>query len=401
MNGFRFKAHTPDGKIFRGVIQATTVDEVQRQLISQKLIPDSIKPEPLDRSLKLRRAPNPRAVVQFTRQFATLIESAVPLLLSMEILLGLTDDRPLRKAISDITKDISEGATLADALRKHPKVFSDIFVNVVAAGEAGGSLDVSLNRLADYMERSMEVRDKVHGAMMYPVVILLVAVGSIGALLTLVVPTFEGMFAASGLALPFPTQVLVNASRFVGGNLSLLIAGLLLMVLVAKTIYDMDSGRRVMHRILLGTPVFGRLAKKVAVARSARTLSSLLSSGVPILDALVAGGRTAGIMQIEDALLQTRERVAMGFPVSDALASFPVVPALVSRMVGVGEQTGQLDAMFAKVADFYEREVDSEIEGLLKALEPALVVMVGVLLGGMVVAMYLPIFDAIGAVDPV
>ncbi len=400
MNGYRFKAHTPDGKVFRGVIQATTMEEAHRALARQTLIADSVRPAPLDRSLQLRRSVAPRALVQFSRQFATLIESAVPLLLSLEILQGLADDRALRKALSIVTTQIEAGSTLADALRHHPHVFSDIFVNIVDAGEESGTLDVALTRLADYLERAQAVREKVHGAMIYPMVILLVAVGSVAALLTLVVPTFEGMFAASGVALPYPTLVLVNSSRFLASNWAYFALGVLLTILVSRAIYSADWGRRIAHRILLRIPVAGRLTRKVAVARLSRTLSSLLSSGVPILDAIVAGGRTCGNMVLQDALLRCRENVAVGLGVSDALALEPALPDLLTRMVSVGEQTGRLDSMFAKVATFYEREVDAEVDGLLKALEPMLVVLVGVILGGMVIAMYLPIFDAIGAVDP-
>jgi len=272
-------------------------------------------------------------------------------------------------------------------------------VNVIEAGEEGGSLDVSLNRMADYMERSLELRDRVRGAMMYPLVIALVAIASIIALLTLVVPTFDGMFASSGLELPFATRILVDASDFAGANLPFIVVGLLLSMLAAKTFYDTERGRAISHRVLLRTPVAGRIATKVAVARTSRTLASLISSGVPILDAISGGSRTAGLAPIEDALGDSRQDIAMGTTVTDALAKHEVLPPLVARMVGVGEQTGRLAEMFSKVADFYEREVDAEIEGMLKALEPALVVVVGVVLGGIVVAMYLPIFDAIGAVD--
>ena len=401
MTGFRFKAHTPTGKIHVGVIQATTTEEARRKLAGQKLIPDSVTPEPVDRSLRLSRSPSPAALVQFVRQFATLVEAAVPLLLSLEILTGLTDDRPLRKATAAVAASVSGGSTISDALRQHPKVFSNIFVNVVEAGEEGGTLDTSLLRLADHMERAYEVRKKVRAAMIYPAVILVVALGSVAALLTLVVPTFEGMFAASGMALPFATQVLVGASAFVGSNVPFLVVGALATVLVTKAVYGTRRGRRLAHRVLLATPVVGRLARKVAVARLCRTLDSLLSSGVNILDALVASARTSGNVVIEEAILGSRELVVMGTSVSEAMASNAVLPALVARMVNVGEQTGQLDRMLGKVADFYEREVDTEIDGLLKALEPALVVFVGVVLGGIVAAMYLPIFDAIGTVDAV
>ena len=397
MTGFRFKAHSVDGKRFEGVVQAESAEEARGRLDKQRLIIDSLKREPRDRSLRLSRTPTPRAMVQFSRQFATLIESGVPLLLALEILQGLTDDKPLLAAIRSVTQNVSDGGTLAGSMRRHPKVFDTIFVNVVEAGEEGGSLDVSLNRMADYMERSSALRDRVRGAMMYPLVIAIVAVGSIVALLTLVVPTFDSMFASSGLELPFATQILVSASDFAGANIAFIIVGLLLSVLGAKTFYGTERGRAISHRILLHTPVAGRIGTKVAVARTSRTLSSLIGSGVPILDAISGGSRTAGLAPIEDALGKSRQDIAMGKTVTEALAKHEVLPPLVARMVGVGEQTGKLAEMFGKVADFYEREVDSEIEGMLKALEPALVVVVGVVLGGIVVAMYLPIFDAVGA----
>lgn len=400
MIGYRFRAHTADGKGYRGVIQASSVEEAERALAKQKLIPDHIRAEPLDQSLKLRRTASSRALVQFARQFATLIESAVPLILSLEILQGLTDDRPLRDAIADVTSSVQGGSTLADAMRRHPRIFSGIFVSIVDAGEQGGSLDVSLNRLADYLERAQMIRDQVRGAMVYPAVIALVAIGAVVAMLTLVVPTFEGMFAASGMALPFPTLVLVESSRFVADQWQLIVVALLFGILAAKAFYGTAQGERLAHRFLLSVPVVGALVRKVAVARLSRTVASLLASGVSILDALAAAARTAGNIPIQEALMRSRESVAMGSAISPTLGREAILPDLMSRMVGVGEQTGRLDDMFRKVADFYEREVDATVEGLLKALEPMLVVLVGVMLGGMVVAMYLPIFDAIGTVSP-
>ena len=396
MSGYRFRAHTADGKNYQGVIQATSVDEVKRALARQKLIADHIRAEPLDRSLQLRRTPDPRALVQFARQFATLVEAAVPLLLSLEILQGLTEDRPLRQALMAVTADVHGGSTLADALRRHPRVFSGIMVSIIDAGEQGGSLDVSLVRLADYLERAQEVRDRVRAAMIYPGVIASVAVGAIVALLVLVVPTFESMFAASGMELPYPTLVLVGTSRFLADQWALLLVACLFTVLAARALYDLDRGRRAVHRLALALPVTGPLVQRVAVARFARTIGSLLASGVSILDAMSAAARTSGNMVVEDALLRSRESIAAGFGISSPMAAEDALPPLVSKMVSVGEQTGRLDDMFNKVADFYEREVDSAVDGLLKALEPVLVVVVGVVLGGMVVAMYLPIFDAVG-----
>jgi type IV pilus assembly protein PilC len=340
-------------------------------------------------------------MTQFYRQFATLMESAVPLALSLEILEGLTADRPLRRAIANVSREVQQGSTLTDALRRHPKVFSEIAVNLINAGEEGGTLDNALERLAGYVERDSEVREKVRGAMIYPAFILLVAAASVATLLTLVVPTFESLFSASGAALPYSTQVLVDTSDFIGANWTFLIVGGLFGILLLRALYGTDAVRYVTHRVVLRVPVAGRIVRKVAVARLSRTLSSMLGSGVSILDALTASAATSGNQVIERAIQDSRDSVAQGMEISEALARHAVLPKLVSGMVGVGEQTGKLDHMFEKVADFFEREAEAEIDGILKTLEPALVVLVGITLGGIVMAMYLPIFDAIGAIDPV
>lgn len=401
MSGYRFKARDPRGKRYQGVLQAATREEAERSLARQGLIPELVKPEPLDRSLQLRSTPNPRALVQFYQQFATLVDAGVPLLLSLEILQGLTSDRPLRRSIGAVSIAVQEGATLADALRRHPRVYDEIAVNLIEAGEEGGSLDSALERLSQYVERAGEVRDKVRGAMIYPAFILLVAVGAIVALLTLVVPTFEALFTASGASLPYATQLLVTTADFVSLNWPWLVSGTLLSVLVVKALYDTAAIRYVVHRVALRLPVVGRLVRKVTVARMSRTLASLIASGVGILDAMAAAARTAGNDVIQNAMMATRDSVAQGLDVSTALAQHSELPSLVSNMVGVGEQTGRMDQMFDKVADFFERESQAEIDGLLRALEPALVVLVGITLGGIVAAMYLPIFDAIGAIDPI
>jgi type IV pilus assembly protein PilC len=237
--------------------------------------------------------------------------------------------------------------------------------------------------------------------MIYPAFIMLVALGSVATLLTLVVPTFEGMFAASGAALPYPTQVLVDTSDFIAAHWGLIVAGVLFAVLLLRALYDARPVRYAMHRVVLHVPVVGRLVRKVSIARLARTMASLLGSGIGVLEAFSAAAGTAGNVVIERAIREARESVAKGSDISDALTRHSIIPSLVSGMIGVGEQTGKLDRMFGKVADFYERESQTEIEGLLKMLEPALVVLVGITLGGIVAAMYLPIFDAIGAIDPV
>lgn len=401
MNGYRYKARDPNGKHLRGVIQASTVEEAERALARQGLIPEQVKPEPLDRSFQLRRVPEPAAMVQFYRQFATLQESGVPLLTSLQILSGLMTSGPLRYAVSEVARDIEQGSTLADALRRHPRVFTDLAVSVIEAGEEGGTLDTAFERLAFYMERAHDVRTRVRGAMIYPAVIVLVAVGSIAALLTLVVPTFESVFAASGQALPAPTLVLVATSDFLAANWPFLIAGLLFAVLAGRALYGTRPIRYLVHRSVLRVPIIGRLVRKISVARLSRTIASLLMSGVGILEALAVGARTAGNDVIEGAVRDSRDSVAQGTDLSTALAHTTALPSMVPGMLEVGEQTGRLDYMFSKVADFFEREVEAEIDGLLKALEPTLVVVVGVALGAIVAAMYLPIFDAIGAVDSV
>lgn len=401
MSGYRFKAHDREGKKFTGVMQAATREDAERSLARQGLIPDLVREEPLDKSFRLRNKPSHLALTQFFRQFATLQDAAVPLLLSLEILQGLTSDRVLRDALVRVASDVESGSTLTDAMRRHPKVFSNIAVSVIGAGEEGGHLDHALESIADYEERAQEVRERVRSAMIYPMVILVVAAVAVLALLTLVVPTFEGIFRASGQELPFPTQVLVTASEFSMAYWPFGLAAALFMVLVARALYGTAAFRRLAHRVVLRIPILGRLTRKLAVARVSRTLGSLLTSGVSILDALAAGARTSGNMVVETAIMETRESVAAGREISVALSHHPVLPSMVYEMVGVGEQTGRLDEMFNKVAAFFEREVDLEIEGLLKALEPALVVLVGLALGGIVTAMYLPIFDAIGAVDPV
>ncbi len=400
MSGFQFRARDARGKRFQGVIQGTSREEVERSLAKQGLIPELVRPEPAERSLQLRRTPTARAMVQFYRQFATLSASGVPLLLGMEILQGLTADRPLRRAIGAVSTAIQQGSTLADALRAHPRVFGEIAVSVIGAGEESGTLETALERLADYVERDQEVRDKVRAALIYPTFIVLVAMGSIAALLALVVPTFESLYATSGTALPYATQLLVDVADFIAEQWALIVPGVLLGILLVRAIYDTAAFRFFAHRIVLKLPLAGRLVRKVSVARLSRTLSSQLGSGVSILEALSCAARTSGNQVIERAILASRDSVARGLDISAALARSEALPPLVANMVGVGEQTGRIDEMFAKVAEFYEREATTEIEGLLKALEPALVVLVGILLGGIVMAMYLPIFDAIGAVDP-
>jgi type IV pilus assembly protein PilC len=338
-------------------------------------------------------------MVLFARQFTTLIDAAVPLVQSLEILQELSDDGVLKKALSSVIVDVQSGKTLAEAMRKHPLVFSDIFVSMVAAGEQGGMLDSILARLATYLERSQELLNKVKTAMVYPTIILAVAVIAAAVMLTFVVPTFQTMFASGGLALPYPTQVLLNMSEFVQKYWLWLFGGLTGAAFLIRNFYGTPAGRELGDRLLLHIPILGDLLHKAAIARFSQSMASLLAAGANLIDALVAAAATTNNVVIEKGLLGTRNAIEAGEGISKPLSETGIVPNLVSRMVDVGETTGHLDEMFEKIAVFYEGEVDTAVSRLMKALEPALIVVVGVILGGMVIALYLPIFEALTTVD--
>jgi type IV pilus assembly protein PilC len=398
VSGWKYRARTHDGDIRMGVVQAITEHEAMQTLVRDKLIPEWVKPAPVDEHFRLRRRANSKALSIFARQFATLIDAGVPLVFSLEILEELTDDKSLKTALGQSRADVQKGLTLADAMRRHPRVFSEIFVNMVDAGEQAGVLDTILLRLAAHLEKSQATVSRVQTALVYPVIIVIVALLAVGILLTFVVPTFQQMFAAASLSLPYPTLVLVRSSEFLREHWLYLTVGGLLLVLFVRQLYETRVGRRVFDGLLLRLPLFGALTRKAAIARFSRTLASLFGAGVNVLDALEVTARTAGNVVIENGIIRSRSAIAAGQGISGPLEATGVVPKLVARMVRVGEETGQLDSMLEKVADFYDREVDSAVETLLKAMEPAFVVVLGIVLGGMIVAMYLPIFDALTAV---
>ncbi|KPK56934.1 MAG: hypothetical protein AMS21_12140 [Gemmatimonas sp. SG8_38_2] len=404
MNAWAYRARTIDGQIREGVVQALNEAEAARSLIKNKLIPESVRPAAREGSaanisLSFRRRVKPMSMVFFARQFATLIDAAVPLVQSIEILSDLTDDKVLKKALGQVTVDVQSGMTLAAAMREHPNVFSDIFVNMVEAGEQGGMLDTILARLATYLEKSQEIVGKVKTAMVYPMIILGVALLSAAVMLTFVVPTFQTMFASSGLKLPYPTQVLINLSDFVQTRWLWLLGGTFGGVFLIRTFYRTPAGRELGDRILLRIPVLGDLIHKTAIARFSQSMASLLAAGSNLIDALKAASATTNNVMIERALLSTRPAIEAGEGISKPLSESGIVPNLVARMVDVGETTGRLDDMFEKISIFYEGEVDTAVTRLMKAMEPALICVVGVILGGMVVALYLPIFEAMTSVD--
>jgi type IV pilus assembly protein PilC len=399
MPTFAFSARpATGGDIQNGEVELATKDDVLAYLHRQRMIPVSVREKSKDLNLSFGTGVSTRDIVIFTRQFATMINSGLPLVQSLDILAEQTENAPLRKTIQEVLYDVESGHTLADAMSRHPKIFTDLFVNMVAAGEAGGILDTILLRLAVFLEKSDALRRKIKGAMVYPAVIFGVAISAIVVLLVFVIPTFQNMFASAGIPLPLPTRVVIGMSAFLQGYWWALIAGIITVVVVFRQFYRTSTGELLIDRTLLAFPILGDMQRKAAVARFTRTLGTLVSSGVSILEGLEITARTAGNRVIHDAVMGSRASIAGGETIAGPLKESGVFPPMVVQMINVGEQTGGLDAMLTKVADFYDEEVDRAVETLLSAMEPIMIVVLGVVVGGMIVAMYLPIFDMINAV---
>ncbi len=386
------------GDMQSGEIDLPSTDDVLAHLHKQKLIPVSVREKSKEISFQFGTGISVRDVVIFTRQFATMINAGLPLVQSLDILAEQTENPSFRKVIGETLYDVESGHTLADAMGKHPKIFTELFVNMVAAGEAGGILDTILLRLATFLEKNDALVRKIKGAMIYPGVIFSVAGGAIVILLLFVIPTFQQMFASAGIPLPLPTQIVIMMSVFLQAYWWACGAGIIIGFLGLKQFYATDAGELIMDRLLLNIPVLGDLQRKSAVARFTRTLGTLVSSGVSILEALEITAKTAGNRVIHDAVMGSRASIAGGETIAGPLKESGAFPPMVVQMINVGEQTGGLDEMLTKVADFYDDEVDTAVEALLAALEPIMIVVLGVIVGGMIVAMYLPIFDMINAV---
>jgi type IV pilus assembly protein PilC len=340
-----------------------------------------------------------RDLVIFTRQFATMINAGLPLVQSLNILAQQTENSSLAEVTRTVVYDVEAGNTLADALSKHPKAFPGLFVNMVAAGEAGGILDTILLRLATFLEKNDALMRKVKGAMVYPAVIFSVAGIAIAILLIFVIPTFQAMFASVNMELPLPTRVVIGMSGILINYWWAIIAGAGIFAFAFRQYYQTDGGRKNVDRALLAAPVVGDLLRKSAVSRFTRTLGTLISSGVSILDGLEITAKTAGNRVVHDAVMESRQSIAGGETIAKPLSRSKVFPPMVISMISVGEQTGGLDEMLSKIADFYDEEVDVAVGSLLALLEPIMIVVLGVIVGGMVVAMYLPIFDMMNAVQ--
>ena len=331
----------------------------------------------------------------FVRQFSVMIDAGLPLVQCLDILGKQEPHKNFSAVILKVREDVESGAALADAMKKHPKTFDHLFSNMIAAGEAGGILDTILKRLATYIEKSVKLKGEVKSAMIYPIAVIVIAAVVVAAILWKVIPTFAAMFAGMGAQLPAPTRIVIAMSNFLVSWGWVVIVGIGLAGYAIKTYYATPNGRRTIDRIMLKTPILGDILRKVAVARFCRTLSTLLTSGVPILDGLDITAKTSGNAIIEDAIMTTRTSIERGETISAPLRETNVFPSMVVQMINVGETTGALDAMLSKIADFYEEEVDTAVAGLLTLMEPVMIAVLGVIVGGIVIAMYMPIFDMI------
>ncbi len=383
------------GNKIKGELEAVNEAAVQAQLKRLRIQNPTIKEKPKDMFANvafLQPKVTGKDIVIFTRQMSTMIDAGLPLVQSLQILSKQQDNPSFKRALAEILSDVETGMTLADGMRKHPKIFDSLFANMIEAGEVGGILDTILNRLAAFKEKSMALTRRIKGAMTYPVICLGIAILILSIIMIFVIPVFQEMFASMGGALPMPTQIVVNMSEFAQANFLYMIGGAWFAGFLFKKYYNTEHGRIKIDALLLQAPVFGPLIRKVAVAKFTRTLSTMLESGVPILDALQVVAKTAGNKIIEQAIFHVANSIAEGRPIAEPLEESGVFPAMVVQMINVGESVGALDAMLSKIADFYDEEVDQAVDNLTAMIEPFMMVFLGGTIGGLVIAMYLPIF---------
>ncbi|MFN2604310.1 MAG: type II secretion system F family protein [Gemmatimonadaceae bacterium] len=397
MPSFTYTARSFSGDLKSATLEAASRDDVIAQLRRQRL--SVVKIDEAAQKKAKRGHIKMRDVVIFTRQFSTMINAGLPLVQALTILAEQSQNKTLSEITRKVVFDVESGNTVADAMGKHPQAFSPLYVNMVAAGEAGGILDTILMRLATFMEKNDALVRKVKGAMIYPSVIMGVAAIAVTVLLIFVIPVFENLFSSAGLALPLPTRIVMGASRFLKGYWYMVIVAGVTGWFLYKRYVSKPDGRLKVDRLLLNVPVLGDVLRKSAVSRFTRTLGTLVSSGVSILDGLEITARTAGNRVVQDAIMESRSSIAGGDTIAQPLKKSGVFPPMVISMISVGEQTGGLDEMLSKIADFYDDEVDAAVGNLLSLLEPMMIVFLGVVVGGMVVSMYLPIFDMINAVQ--
>jgi type IV pilus assembly protein PilC len=400
MAEFVWEARARTGEVRKGAMEAESEDAVNQRLRAQQLQPTKVKKKGKEFSFQLGTGVSAKDIVTFTRLFATMIDAGLPIVQCLDILQGQTDNKLFANVLRDVKSSVEQGATFSDSLRRHPKVFDHLYVNLVQAGEVGGILDTILNRLAVYIEKAMKLKRQVRGAMVYPSIVIVVFFAVLSILLVFVIPGFEKMFKDFGAKdeLPVLTQMVMTVSRLFIGNFLYMVLGLIGLFMALRYAYKTPNGKRRIHRMMMNAPVMGPVLRKIAVARFTRTLGTLLGSGVPILDALEIVAKTAGNVVVEEAIMYARLKISEGKNMAQPLAETGVFPSMVVQMVGVGEQTGALDTMLNKIADFYEDEVDVAVSAMTSLIEPVMMVGVGGTVGVVLIAMYLPIFSIAGKI---
>jgi len=400
MPNYTWKGRTRAGKTQEGVLVAENKDAAIAMLRKQQVTVTAVTEKGKEFALpKMGGGISQKEIAVFTRQFSVMIDAGLPLVQCLEILGSQQDNRVFQKILFEVRQDIESGATLADSLRKHPKAFDELYCNMVAAGETGGILDTILQRLSQYIEKIVKLRSAVRSAMVYPVAVITIAIGVVGIILWKVIPTFATLFAGLGAQLPLPTRITIALSNFIGAWWWLIFAFVGFGIFTLNRFHKTYKGRRIIDGALLRLPVLGNVLKKIAVARFCRTLGTLVSSGVPILEALEITAKTAGNAVVEDAIMETRKSIEQGKTIAEPLKATNVFPSMVVQMVAVGEQTGALETMLNKIADFYEDEVDEATANLLALLEPIMICFLGVIIGGIVISMYMPMFDLINKIN--
>ena len=400
MPKFQWEATTRAGEVRRGVVEAADEAAVQNRLRADQLTPRKIKKQATSIQISIGSPVKPKELQVFTRQLATMIDAGLPLVQYLDILANQSANQIFQQKLFQIKASVEQGSSFSDALRKHPKIFDELYVNLVGAGEVGGILDTILNRLATYIEKAVKLKSQLKSAMVYPIAIMVVAGGVIAVMLGKVIPTFEAMYQNfDGAKLPKPTKVVISISNSFTDTwyiyVGLVVGFIGLIILGQRTI----RGRQIMDRMLLRLPVIGSVLRKIVVARFTRTLGTLLASGVPILDALDICAKTSGNVVVGAAIMHARAKISEGQDMAGPLGETGVFPSMVTQMIGVGEQTGAMDQMLQKIADFYEDEVDTAVGGMTALIEPIMMAFLGVVVGGLIVAMYLPVFELAGNVE--
>ncbi len=396
MAEYVWKGKTRAGKSQEGVMVADSKSAVVQALRKQNVQVTSVREKGKEISIpKIGGGVSQKELAVFTRQFSVMIDAGLPLVQCLEILGVQQSNKTFQKVLYQVRSDVESGMTLAESMAKHPKVFNELYCNMIAAGEAGGILDTILQRLSLYIEKAVKLRRAVRSALIYPIAVVSIAALVVTIILWKVIPTFEQLFVGVGAQLPMPTRVTISISNFLGRYMIFIIPGLIFCGFGIRAYHNTPNGKRVIDGLLLKMPVLGLLLRKIAVARFCRTLGTLISSGVPILDGMEITARTAGNAVIQDAIMVARKSIEEGKTVAEPLKETEVFPPMVTQMIAVGEQTGALDAMLSKIADFYEEEVDAAVENLMALLEPVMILFLGITIGGIVISMYLPMFDLI------